>query len=297
MPSYLELVFTAARAWPWWMWAQCASKQRHLQPAALGLLKALNVKLEITGSERLTGLEPSVIIPLHEGLLDPVVLQAALPHRLRFMVRDEFMNWQHLGPLLRRFNVIAICPERPASSLRSLLRAEIHADEHLVIFAQGSVLGLEIALKSGAFLSARALGRAIVPVVLTGTHRIWEHPFSPRLRTHQRVSLRVLEPISAARVASSKPRVLLDEVQRELKRVALEPEMAPVRRYEPLRDGYWLGYSFDIDDAFKDLQRDVTSKRAQWKLEREGAALTDARAFGPNAPTVSLDDAFDDHQT
>jgi 1-acyl-sn-glycerol-3-phosphate acyltransferase len=300
MPSRLALWLTVARAWPWWALTVGASygakaiQRRLLRRAAQGLLKTLSVKLNVDGLQNASNLEPSVIVVLHEGLLDPVVLLASLPLRMRFVVRDEFMDWQYLGPLLKRLGVIPICPEQPAASLRTLKRASISSDEHLVIFAQGSVLGLEIALKSGAFLTAQALKRAIVPVALTGTHRIWEHPFSSRLRMGQRVSLRVLEPISAARVASTGARVLLEEVQRSLKQCALEPEMAAPRRYDPSRDGYWFGYSFDIDDAFPDLQCDLALRRAQWNLERERTALTDASAFGPDASTVGFDDAFDD---
>jgi 1-acyl-sn-glycerol-3-phosphate acyltransferase len=302
MPSRTALLLTAARAWPWWELAVKASRQTgaaqklQLRRVAQGLLDALQVKLEVQGLQEFPS-EPSIIVVLHESLLDPVVLLAALPAQLRFVMRDEFMGWQGLGALLQRFDVIPICPEQPASSLRTLLRSTIKPDEHLVIFPQGSVLGLEIALKSGAFLAAQKLGRAIVPIALTGTHRIWEHPFSARLRIGERVSLRVLEPISAASVATTEPRVLLAEVQRRLKIAALEPTMVAPRRYIPSRDGYWLGYSFDVDDAFPALQRDLNLRRTQWNLEREGAALADARALSPNAPSVRFDDAFDDQQT
>jgi len=66
--------------------------------------------------------------------------------------------------------------------------------ESIAVFPQGSVLGIEIGFRPGAVRLARALGVPILPVVISGTHRVWEHPFTPRLRFGQRVSLTILDP-------------------------------------------------------------------------------------------------------
>ena len=64
------------------------------------------------------------------------------------------------------------------------------------MFPQGSILGIEIDFKAGPFALAHALGWPILPIALTGGHRVWEHPFTPRLRYGQRMSLHILPPIS-----------------------------------------------------------------------------------------------------
>ena len=57
----------------------------------------------------------------------------------------------------------------------------------------------------------------------------------------------------AAMTGSLNPSALRDEVQRQLKRAALAPGMAPARRFVPERDGWWDGYAFAIDPAFAEL--------------------------------------------
>jgi 1-acyl-sn-glycerol-3-phosphate acyltransferase len=92
--------------------------------------------------------------------------------------------------------------------------------------------------------------------VLTG-----QHPFSPRLRYGQRVSLRVLPPIFPSAYRSAGVEALRAEVQRRLRSHALDGTMAAPRRFVPTRDGYWDGFAFDIDPAFPDLHEDIERHR------------------------------------
>lgn len=138
------------------------------------------------------------MVPLHEGMADPLVLLAALPLPLRFVGRDELLTWPHLGSHIRRTRQLVV-PLRPtAQQGRGVVRsagAALARGESIVIFAQGSVLGIEVDLHPGAVRLAQRLGVPILPVVISGTHRVWEHPYSPLLRFGQRVSVQVLEPI------------------------------------------------------------------------------------------------------
>jgi 1-acyl-sn-glycerol-3-phosphate acyltransferase len=202
-----------------------------------------------------------VVVALHEGFADALAL-LHLPLALRFVARDELFDWPELGAVLHGTQQINVSPEAGPASLRTMLReaAPVFArGESLVVFAQGSILGLEISFRLGAFAVARHHARPILPVAISGSHRVWAHPFSPRLRVGERVSLRVLEPI--------RPEALTDletarlNLQRTLKGAALEPGMAAPRRYDPHRDGFWDGYAFEIDPDFPALEAVLRTHR------------------------------------
>ena len=231
---------------------------------AVGVARHLRLRLTIEGLEHLDPGEAYVVAPLHEGCADPLAL-LHLPLKLRFAVRDEFLAWRLLGPYLRDTGQLAIRPEDGVGSYRALRRAApdvFAAGESLVVFPQGSILGIEIDCLPGAFALARALRRPILPVALTGGHRVWEHPYTPRLRYGQRVTMRILSPVPVEECLARPVDELRREVQRRLKAAALSGGPAPPRRFVPARDGYWDGYAYRIDPAFAELAADVARHRA-----------------------------------
>lgn len=224
----------------------------------------LRIELELSGLEHIAPGEAYVVTPLHEGFADVPMLMH-LPLALRFAARDELFTWRLLGIYLRATGQIEVSPEQGMRSYRRLLyaaRKVVEQGESLVIFPQGGLLGIELDCHVGAFAVARALKRPILPVVLTGTHRVWEYPYTPRLRFGQRVTLRVLPPISAAEHTRCSPEEVRQDVQQRLKRVALSGEVAPPRRFVPARDGYWDGYAYRIDPDFAELAADIARHRA-----------------------------------
>lgn len=218
----------------------------------------LRLEVEAEGLDLVDPSEQYVVLPLHEGFLDAVIL-LGLPLDLRFAVRDELFEWKHLGRYLRRTGQLVIPTGSSVAALRHLYRQAaltFSSGESLVIFAQGSILGIEAAFQRGAFRVAERLDRPVLPVVITGTHLVWEHPYSPTLRYGQRVSVRVLTPVSGAR-AWRRSR----EIEREMKSVAVGDGMAPARRFVPERDGWWDGYTYEIDPDFPDLAAAVAARR------------------------------------
>lgn len=238
--------------------AERAERQR---AASLALLRHLRVRLEVSGPTHLRG--PFVVVALHESLLDvPALL--TLPLGLRFAARDEIFGWPLVGPAITRLGHLGIRPESGAAAYRTLLargQAVLDGGESLALFPQGSVLGIETDFQPGAFALARHLRAPLLPVVLTGGHRVWEHPFGPTLRYGVPVGLRVLPPVPAAEVVTTAPETLRVRLQREMKAVALSGTLPPPRRYVPERDGFWDGYRFDIDPAFPRLRAQVQARR------------------------------------
>ena len=215
--------------------------------------------------ERIQGLEnvdPNdqyVIAPLHEGFADALLL-AHLPLDLRFVVRDELFEWKWLGKGLRVTDQIMVKPESRVDGYRQLLadaESTFALGQSLVMFPQGSILGIESAFRRGPFRIADRLSRPVLPVVITGTNRVWEHPYTDRLRFGQTVSMRVLEPLPVGDAVKG-----MREVERMMKQMALSPKMASPRRFDPKRDGYWDDYSYEIDPDFPEVAELVARHRS-----------------------------------
>jgi len=218
--------------------------------------RLLGMRLQVDGLENIDPSERYVIAPLHEGFADAIAL-LHLPLTMRFVARTELLDWSVLGSALRAGRHIVVEPERPVSAYRELLRGSksVMATDSLVMFPQGTILGIESAFTAGAFHVAKALGRPLLPIAITGSHRVWEHPFSPVVRFGQSVSLQVLPAVPPDRTVPE-----MREIERRVKRVALEATPRP-RRYEPDRDGWWDGYRYEIDPDFGELADRVAAHR------------------------------------
>ncbi len=206
----------------------------------------LGVRLAIRGIEHIDQRSSYVVAPLHEGFADVIAL-LHLPLDLRFAARDELATWPALGAGLRAGRHVLINPEEPRAALRRLLRtapAARDAGESLVIFPQGSLLGIETAFGRGAFAVAERMNLPVLPVVITGSHRVWEHPFSPLVRFGEQIHLEVLPPVEPPF-----PGADVRALERQMKRRALNSAV-PARRYRPESDGYWDGYRFTIDPDY-----------------------------------------------
>lgn len=222
--------------------------------------RVLGIRMDIEGLDHVDPSGVYVIVALHEGLADVVAL-FHLPLPMRFLVRDELFSWRTLGRYLRGTGQIAVSESRELGPLRRLYAesaAAISAGESLVVFPQGSVLGIEVGFQKGAFRLARSLGVRVLPVVLAGSHRVWEHPFSPLVRLDQRVFIRVLPAVDANSLTPREARRL----ERQMKEIALEESPVAPRRFDPARDGWWDEYRFEIDPDFPELASRLARRRA-----------------------------------
>jgi len=233
--------------------------QRSARVWARTARRSLGMVERIQGLENVDPEEQYLVTPLHEGFAD-VLLLAHLPLDLRFVVRDELFDWTWLGRALKATDQIMVNPESRIGGYRQLLadaEATFNRGQSLVVFPQGSILGVEAEFRRGPFRIADRLGKPVLPVVITGTHRVWEHPYTDRLRFGQPVSMKILEPMPPGGGVKG-----MREVERAMKRLALSPEMAPARHFDPERDGYWDDYSYDIDPDFGDLAELVARHRS-----------------------------------
>ena len=231
-------------------------------------MRWLDLSVEVSGLDYIDPDRSYIVAPLHEGFADAVALIHCIPLELRFVARDELAAWPVLGRALRAGDHPTVRPERAAAAYRRMLRtapAILESGESLVVFPQGSVLGIETAFSAGAFRLAAAMHRPLLPIVLSGSHRVWDHPFDPTVRFGQRMSVSVLpavEPDMA--VAAQRP------LEQAMKRLALSGPIVP-RRFVPERDGWWDGYAFSIDPDFAELARRLQRHRNPGGARRSAA--------------------------
>jgi len=225
---------------------------------ATAMTRALGIDVTTSGIDHVDPDREYVVVPLHEGLIDPLVV-TRIPLHLSFAARDELFDWRFLGSYLWASGQTSISTRSGPDGYRSLLRGAQTAferGESFVVFPQGSILGVEAAFYPGPFRIAEKLGRPVLPVVISGTHRVWEHPYRPIVRRHEQVRLEILESIPADLAVRQ-----MRATEREMKRIALARAPFP-RRYEPDRDGWWDEHPYRIDDDFAHLARRVNDHRA-----------------------------------
>ena len=232
--------------------------------------RLIGLRIRISGLEHIDPEERYVVASLHEGFADGLAL-LHLPLSLTAVARDELATFPFLGGQLARGRHLFIRPERPVATARTFhreARAAIEAGDSVLLFPQGSILGIEIAFQPGAFTLARRLGRPLLPIVVTGGHRVWEHPFTPTLRVNQSMSVAVLPPVPPDEAVSRRP-----ALERCMKQLALA-SATPPRHFDPSRDGYWDAYRYEIDAAFPDLSQRVASHRRGATTNRPNGAYS-----------------------
>lgn len=250
------------------MWARAASR-------------VLGLRLRVRGLEHVDPRRRYLIVALHEGLADPLVLWH-LPLPLRFVGRDEFLDWPVIGPYLRATGQLMV-PNQVGPSARRILRGAARAvarGESIVVFPHGSVLGIEVGFRPGATRLASLLELPLLPVVITGTHRVWEHPYSPRLRLEQPVSVTVLPPIDVDGLGRVELERFTTRLEVAMKAMALGAGHVPPRRYVPTRDGTWDAYDFVIDPSFGEVAAQLPHR-----VGRRAAHGTSGTADGDGPPS------------
>lgn len=233
-----------------------SARDRLLRTWSDEVVRALDIRVESRGREHVDASRPHLVVALHESLVDVPLLLSSLPLPMTFVARTELADEPPSAGLLAASRQILISPEA-SSSLRTVIRetALLAAQgRSVVMFPQGSVLGIETAFQPGTAAIAQKLDLPVLPVVIAGSHRVWEHPFSPLVRRGVRVYLEVLPP----------RHIEPDDwggLEAAMKQRALANEWAEPRHFVPERDGYWPGYRFDIDPSYPELADAV----AQWR--------------------------------
>lgn len=207
---------TRRRAWA----ARCAR----------GFFSAAGIRATILDLDLLPS-EPSVVVANHASYLDGVVLQAYLPPRYSYVIKNEMQKVPVAHFFLRRIGsrfVERFKKSGGARDARQLMRA---ADDgtSLAFFPEGTFVA-EPGLGKfylGAFATALRGALPVVPVVIEGTRNIL--PAGRLLPRRANLSVRVLMPLATEADDYDSPRALAHATRQRMLAVLPEPDLTGAR--------------------------------------------------------------------
>ncbi len=153
-----DAVMKIGRLWVRWIVATCG------------------LRIEAEGLENIPRDRPVIFMPNHQSLLDIVALVYTLPVRWRFVAKKELLAIPIFGWALAGSGQIIVDRKARDKAVRSLHRAaeRIREGMSVIVFPEGtrSPDGQLGPFKSGGFYLALEAGVPIVPVSISGTHRL-----------------------------------------------------------------------------------------------------------------------------
>ncbi|MBN2032628.1 MAG: 1-acyl-sn-glycerol-3-phosphate acyltransferase [Deltaproteobacteria bacterium] len=145
-------------------------------PWAKTVLKVCGVKVEIKGYQPALGKLPRIYMANHCSYFDIFALLSALPVDFKFIVKQELMEIPVFGHAMKRAGYIGIERQDPRKAMKSMQKAaeRIRKGASVLIFPEGtrSDEGKLQPFKPGGFHLALKSGCDIVPITITGSHRI-----------------------------------------------------------------------------------------------------------------------------
>jgi 1-acyl-sn-glycerol-3-phosphate acyltransferase len=161
---------------------------------ALRVLLPLQMRLRVVGAERCPATGPVIIVMNHLGLLDPLIVAARLPRRIRILAKAEVFGWFFVGWVARHTGIV---PVRRGASDREALRTlagVLAAGECVLLLPEGTypkppLPPAMLPAKTGAAFLALRSGALVLPVGVTGTERVWVQGRGWRLWQRPRVAV------------------------------------------------------------------------------------------------------------
>lgn len=174
--------------------------------AAVGLFRALDLRIDVTGQEHIPATGGGVVVINHTGYLDFTL--AGLPfwrergRFVRFMAKQEVFAHRVMGPLLRAMHHIPVDRSAGAGAFRLAVEA-LRAGELVGVFPEATI-SRSFCLKefkSGATRMARVADVPLIPLALWGSQRVWTTGRKPTLRAarHIPISMTIGAPLRPER--------------------------------------------------------------------------------------------------
>ncbi len=197
---------------------------------AIGVFRALDLKLDIRGQEHVPARGGAIVLINHVSYLDfalsGVPFWYAQRRLVRFMAKAEVFQHPVGGPLMRGMHHIPVDRAAGAASFREAVAA-LRSGELVGVFPEATIHPhfCLAPFKSGATRMAAAGGVPVIPVIVWGSQRILTKGRKRTLRTarHTPVSITVGKPVPPADLANRKAGTellvevmtkMLDEAQR-----------------------------------------------------------------------------------
>jgi 1-acyl-sn-glycerol-3-phosphate acyltransferase len=152
--------------------------------------------LRLEGAQAVPRSGPAIIVPNHQGYLDPFLIQLATPRPARFMVTADFYDIRVIQPFFRIVKAIRVDEGgRNRESLKTALKV-LRQGEVVGIFPEGQLTrdGRIGTLHPGvAFLAAKS-GAPVAPVRIRGSYDVF--PRGGGFPRRARVSIHFGGPIT-----------------------------------------------------------------------------------------------------
>ena len=189
-------------------------------PWAKLILRVCGIRVKVNGLGNLDTELPRIYMTNHQSFFDIFALLACLPVNFKFILKQELMNLPIFGPATRRAGYIGIERDNPRKAVKSMNQAaeRIKNGASVLIFPEGtrSPDGRLGQFKKGGFSLAVKSGCDIVPVAISGSHRIAPKG-SLRIKKGS-FSLSIGKPISLAGYTKRKIPQLMDQVREAMLR-------------------------------------------------------------------------------
>lgn len=163
---------------------------------AVGLFRALDLRIDVVGREHVPTTGGGVVAMNHIGYLDFAL--AALPfwreggRLVRFMAKQEVFTHRAVASLMRMMHHIPVDRAAGSASFRAAVEA-LRAGELVGVFPE-AMISRSFCLKefkSGATRMARAAGVPLIPVTLWGSQRVWTKDRKPTIRAARHIPISI----------------------------------------------------------------------------------------------------------
>jgi 1-acyl-sn-glycerol-3-phosphate acyltransferase len=150
---------------------------RLLRRGARAVLRLSGCRLRVHGLEHLAACGSTVLVATHASYLDSVVLMAAVPIDYVFVVNHRAAAWPFVGRAIRAVGHLVVDRTRHADRRACALAMmdTLRQGRSLLVFPEGTIhrSGSLLPFQPGAFRTAIATGRPVIPITLRGTDDIW----------------------------------------------------------------------------------------------------------------------------
>lgn len=172
----------------------------------------------VVGLENVERGRPYVIVLNHQAMIDIPTLYF-VPLNFRWVSKREVFKIPFFGQFLLLHGDICIDRGRASAAMEKVIRDGrrwLSRGVSVAIFPEGtrSRDGEIHRFKAGAFTLAREAGVDVLPVVLDGTRQVIRPDFLFNWRS--RLTVRVLPPVAAARVATADTKELMERVRADM---------------------------------------------------------------------------------
>jgi 1-acyl-sn-glycerol-3-phosphate acyltransferase len=160
--------------------------------------RALGIRLEVEGLERLEPRKPCIYMPNHLSFLDGPLLEMLIPGAARIILKKPVLRIPIVGTAMRFVGFVPVDRKGEEGGKKSIARAAAMMRERgysFLIFPEGtrSRDGKLQRFRRGGFFLALETGAPIVPVAIRGTFELM--PKGQRYARRGTVRVEFLEPV------------------------------------------------------------------------------------------------------